>query len=1050
MTDTRLYRRSTTLRAIALLLLLVAGSGHRFVLASNAGEQFHISPTGSSSTRSHSTILAIVKAQSGLVWVAAAGGVAVYDGHRVTSYTDWIDSDGRHRALNVSAMAQTRSGILLLATHGSGLLAFDPATNGFVPARQKIPLNTTADDENITRVFVDGRGNVWLGLDSGLVTSLDEAAGLPGSYAKLDSPVADITEEADGTVYALGTDGQLAIFSRAHPTPAIVDLKALCQPSLHSLTAIHPLSGSTVLLGTRGDGLYLQDLSKGKCRKEGLSDALAGVIADTVVHDIVSDTTDDSLWIGTDRGLFHRNAGQASRFHQRNSDISNNEVTSLLSADSGLLWIGTYAGLNIGTRSLFESVTAHNQPLLSTVFAIDGNDTLGTWIATYDNLFREDPTTGQLTPIDQLFPGLDAASLGIMSLHVHQRYLYIGTRNRGLVVLDTERRRRSAYHSQSVPGLPSNSVSAILTTDAGELLVGTHGAGLAVITLWPGATRRTAVVDTADGLLHNNVTALFRHSDGRLFVASEGGLQVFHPSTGAFDDVIFTGESPGHGTVAALSLTEDSHGCLWIGTYRQGLFLLDTGHGPGQLTARPVTTGAPISKTVYALQADNSGAVWASTNRGLSRIGPDLSVHNFRYKHGLQGPDFEFGASYQATSGQIYFGGSHGYNRFDPAAFSLSSQPAPVVLTGITIAGKARALHTTAQQPASIELSHADYYVTFDFSALDYVDPDSNLYRYKLEGFDPDWVSIGNRSSATYTNLPPGNYQFRVQAANSNGVWNFDGASLALYVSPPPWRQWWAWCLYAAALLLLGRQAKRSYDRHIIHRATQQRATALALTADRALDDAQEQLEEQAQLVEAIHQFNLVRLTLLRECLARQAKTLPPPEYAALQRHICGRLSAMQCLEQALRYCHEELLANLHSYTNDLAQQLEAAHSAGERIVLVNDLPEQLLPASAALPLSIILYELLENAYAHAFAAFPEGGIVIVRAHYGDAAKGEAALFEIVDNGAGLPPAVAIDTPASPGLATVAELVRSLGGTLSVQRSKGTHYSLRVPAIGRP
>ncbi|WP_187275931.1 two-component regulator propeller domain-containing protein [Parahaliea aestuarii] len=1011
-------------------------------------ERFFISEARVSEKISRSTVLDVFKSQNNLVWIASVDGITIYDGHSVSQYKEWVDEDGISHQLNISKITETKSGVILLATYGSGLLAFDFRKKIIVPAQVKIPLDSSIAEKDISYIYVDSKGLLWLGMDSGLLTSIDVRTGFSERRAKLDGRISDIIESDLGTVYATSANGNLYTSTTKNDSSTF-DLQSICGIRPSTLEVVHSTSSSTLLLGTRGDGLFSFNEQLNRCQNDAISNLHSETLAHSIVHEIAYDKSSEVLWIGTDRGLLRHSLTDSVWFNHDNSGLTNNEVVSLHQSGSGILWIGTYGGLNIGTHSFFERYTTTHYPELSSVVSIDGDNATGTWIATYNNLFREDLASNEYSSIKRLFPDLDTSSLGIMSIHVKDNCIYVGTRSKGLLKLDLLSRKISVYSTDSQPRLPSNSVSAILSKNSDTILVGTYGSGLAVIRRSDDHTKSIEVVDSSNGLVHNNVTAIFEKSDGGFLIGSEGGLQFFYLESRNFQNIDFSRRGKGFVKVAVLSVTEDTDGRIWIGTLRNGLFVIDRSVSSESLVAVPVVSISPIGNTVYALQPDEEGAVWASTSTGISRVTSDHSVRNFRYKHGLQSPDFEFGASHKSPSGIIYFGGSNGYNRFDPSTIDLNSEPPPVLLTGVNIAGEELALNSAVHKASLIELDYTDYYVTFEFSALDFIDPGNNLYRYKLDGFDPDWVSIGNRNTATYTNLPPGDYHFLVQAANSSGVWNFDGIRLSLGVNPPPWFSWWAWCLYGVLVALMIKHAKSTYDRQLIHKAALQWAADMELTADRALDDVQEQLEEQALLVETIHRFNVDRLQLVRECLTRHAAFLPAPLDEECLYSSQKRMDAMICLEHSLLYCHEELLANMHVYVNELGNRLSTRNDANQNVVLVNNVPERLIPARFALPVSIILHELLDNAFTHAFEPAPQGGIVIVKAEYGDSLSIVQTSIEVSDNGVGLPSAIRLDAPESEGLTTVLELSEKLGGTLSVTRDAGTKFTLIVPGPGQ-
>ncbi len=188
---------------------------------------------------------------------------------------------------------------------------------------------------------------------------------------------------------------------------------------------------------------------------------------------------------------------------------------------------------------------------------------------------------------------------------------------------------------------------------------------------------------------------------------------------------------------------------------------------------------------------------------------------NYGVSDGLQSGEFNLGASYQSTSGELFFGGINGFNAFTPDRLRHASQAPPVVLTAVNVGHHPVA--GPADQTQRIRLGFRDKVLGLEFAALDYTAPDRNRFSYKLEGFDPDWVPLSGRRAATYTNLNAGHYTFRLRGANSDGRWNDQGLAVAVDVAAPPWATPWAFTGYSVflvgAMLGMARIQQRKFDR---------------------------------------------------------------------------------------------------------------------------------------------------------------------------------------------------------------------------------------------
>lgn len=250
---------------------------------------------------------------------------------------------------------------------------------------------------------------------------------------------------------------------------------------------------------------------------------------------------------------------------------------------------------------------------------------------------------------------------------------------------------------------------------------------------------------------------------------------------------------------------------LWIATRGGGLNRWDKTTGDFfHLTKKD---GLP-DDVVYGLLTDDRGNIWGSTNKGIFCMTPKVKDQSVSYTFrkftkslGLQDDEFNTGAFAKLSDGRLAFGGVNGLNIFRPSEVLQSGFTPNVFITSILVGNKTvhpndktGVLQNTIEHSSSITLHHEQDILTLEFSSLDYSDSEQNKYRYQLIGIDKDWVESGNRRTATYLHLPSGNYTFRVQGSNSQGIWSDKTASLDIRVTPPWWMTWWACLIYIVLL----------------------------------------------------------------------------------------------------------------------------------------------------------------------------------------------------------------------------------------------------------
>jgi class 3 adenylate cyclase/streptogramin lyase len=311
-------------------------------------------------------------------------------------------------------------------------------------------------------------------------------------------------------------------------------------------------------------------------------------------------------------------------------------------------------------------------------------------------------------------------------------------------------------------------------------------------------------------LSSDRVAVIYEDRQGGLWIGTyDGGLNKFDREKG---QIVHYRANPGdpnslsHDNVTAI--LEDQKGMLWIGT-AGGLNKFD----PATQTFRQYTVdqGLP-NNTVYGILEDSQGDLWISTNHGLARFNPQTEkFRNYYLNDGLQSNEFNGGAYFKSRSGEMFFGGINGFNAFFPEQVKDNPYIPPIVMTDFQIFNKSvkplekvrgkSVLTDVITETNTMTLSYRHYVFSFEFASLHYTLPEANQYAYILEGFEQDWNYVGNRRFATYTNLPSGKYTFRVKGTNSDGVWNETGAAIALTVTPPPWKTWWAYTLYGLAVI---------------------------------------------------------------------------------------------------------------------------------------------------------------------------------------------------------------------------------------------------------
>ena len=417
----------------------------------------------------------------------------------------------------------------------------------------------------------------------------------------------------------------------------------------------------------------------------------------------------------------------------------------------------------------------------------------GLWVASYNGLLRYDAQSNKHYELSEVQLENMFTNNKIMSIQIEGENIWVGYRASGLELYSTSTGATRKYNTESKPSLSSNSISRILTTSDGKTYIGTHGGGINVLS-------KDGLVNTH--LLGNErIVMLFEASDETIWVGTESKLIFLPKSSDRFLEVSLNPMGNLFQTQPlAWTIGESSSGDLWFGTMHHGLFYWpkESRYSRNFSGVTPVLgRDTPIS-TIYAIEVDHLGSIWCSTNRGLVRVNANTKEYEiFNEQHGIMETEFDHGVSHRSDQGLLYFGGSNGYIRFNPSDV-VTNIPSPRLhLNHLSLPHNSLLYPIATKNNRKVTLSYKDYFVTFAFSVLDFIDPDKNQFRYMLENFDADWIDNETRNTATYTSLPAGRYTFRVQGANSAGVWNREGISLDVEVLPPPWH---SWCIFSGKL----------------------------------------------------------------------------------------------------------------------------------------------------------------------------------------------------------------------------------------------------------
>ncbi len=775
---------------------------------------------------SQAFVYAIEQDAKGFMWFGTQEGLNRWDGYTFTVFAHDPADPGSISDESIRTLLVSSDGTLWVGTDAGGLSRYDAASETFTNFMHDPADENSLADNRVRVLFEDSEGALWIGTDG---SGLDRFDAATGSFVHYPADPADGTTLAGGSVWGMAesVDGSLWIatdtgLSRLDRdsgrfTSYRHDANDPYSLSDDRLRALFIDRQGNLWIGTEAGGLNRYD--RGSDRFERFRHAADD--PSSLSHDRVTTIFEDNagvLWVGTLGGLNAWNPVSRS-FDRYVADpgnpysLSHDTIMSLFQDRAGVLWIGSYDGLcrwNPATRAMlhFRHEAGDEYSLSENTVTTFAEDPTGRiWVGTFGGgISVLDRPSGRFSVLRH--DPADSATLSgdrVMALHVSRGAAWAGMRAAGLNRIDLESGEivRFRHDPEDPDSLSADGVTYVLEGRNGDLWVATFGGGLNLLDRATGTFRHFRHdPEQADSLSNDRVLVLFEDSAGVLWAGTYGGgLNRYDPASGTF--ARFTA-ADGLAGDEIYMLQEDVRGDLWIGVKGLGLNRWPRDareRGEASFDHLTEIDGLP-SSTVYSGQWDSAGHLWLSSARGLSRLDVDtLEFRNYDTSHGLQGYEFNLAAGYRAANGELFFGGMNGFNAFQPGSLNGNQTPPPVVISSVLTFNEP--LDLVIDNDTSIELTHDQDVVGFEFAALDFAAPGKNRFMYRLDGVDEEWIDAGTRRYASYNNLAHGDYTFRVRAANYNGIWSEADATLGLTITPAWWNSPFAYLVYVLTLSAL-------------------------------------------------------------------------------------------------------------------------------------------------------------------------------------------------------------------------------------------------------
>ena len=765
---------------------------------------------------SHASVMDILQDHHGFMWFATQEGLNRFDGYDFVIYEhDYRDATSLADDW-VWSLCLDDDNNIWIGTNNGGLNYFDQNTKSFLNWRHDASDQRSLSSNDVRVVFLDSKKRLWVGTSAGLnrkvigenhferYLAADDGVSLP------HESVTAIFEDSMGQIW-VGTEVGLARFDAATNSFFSYQHDPVDSSSLSDshIRVIKEYEGE-LWIGTQSGGVNRYSPRANKFHHYRADAQSSGSLQSGLIRDIQIDH-ENTIWIGTDKGLSEWQPAEdnfVTYLHEPEDvkSLSGNRVDSIFQDASNVLWVGSYEGVdrwNYLSGAFAYYTQADGQLNSDVVVSLAQSDNGSLWVGTYGaGLNRLDMNAaGGYEASDFLLPLADQR---VMALWAEgDKNLWIGTRTAGLCQFGVLSGDLSCmvHEEGNQNSLSANGITAIYGEED-VIWVGTYGGGLNRIDrITQKITHYRHAAEDIHSLGSDRVLAIYRDSFGILWVGAEGGgLNLLDEVNHKFDRFQANENDPDAvSNDTAWEIFESSDGTLWIGTLNGGVnfwHIDDRYRGEIKFQHLDRINGLQ-SNTIYGILEDDQGAIWMSGNRGLVQIDPStMQLQIYDQHNGTRGDEFNFGARLKDKNGRLLFGGAKGLLAVKPSDIHPNLIVPPVFINGNSSLNESVFAHSTQGSPSNITLGYDERMITFNFAALDYASPDKNQYEYQLVGFDENWIQAQGFRRATYTNIPAGDYTFRVKASNSDKVWNLDGAAINLSVVPAPWLSWWAYLIY--------------------------------------------------------------------------------------------------------------------------------------------------------------------------------------------------------------------------------------------------------------
>jgi len=780
---------------------------------------------GTSEGLSQINVNAIIQDSRGFMWIGSRNGLNRYDGYKFISYR--FDSQNKNSISNnmITDIVEDHDGNIWAATQG-GINKYERNTGNFVRYMHDDHNPNSIANNIVNRLTFASDGKLWIATQNGGLDCLDtrknifqhhlHSASDPNSIN--DNNIRTVFEDSQHNLWVGTTFGGLNLYDRKKNVfsnfqyhDPITKIAAG-----NNVICIIENNKDQLWIGTQEDGLFLFDKRNKSYKQYKHAENSPNSISSNTIYSLRKDVA-GKLWVGTENGGLSILDIKTDKFNNYyhdevdNNSINGNSIYAICRDKMDNMWLGTFnGGVNLFKKSTASfTLYRHNSSPSSLsnnyVLSLFEDKEKNIWVGTDGGgINKFDPQTGKFLNYKHQ-SGSKTDLVGNYVLVVNQDEddnLWVGTWGSGISVFNpkTQTFNNFSKDPKNANGLSGNNVYNLIHTRDKKTWISVFGNGL---DCYDKATKTFKNfkfdVNNPHGISSNYIYSLCEDRKGNLWIGtSDAGLDLMDRKTNTFTHFQHNEKRNSIGNNGVTDILEDKQGNLWLCTLSGlDIFNPETKH----FTVFTKKDGLP-SDIAYAVREDGNGKFWISTNGGLSVYDPiSNKFKNYTTEDGIQGDEFKPHSALKTTDGKLYFGGINGFNAFYPDQIQNPVSFSPLMITSFQVFNKPLLMAKDSSDPSalkqdisdtkSITLSYKQSVISLDYTSLDFGSPDKKQYAFKLDNFDPEWNYVGSRNTASYTNLPPGKYLFKIKYKNSAGLWSPVKDSLLITIVPPFWATWW-------------------------------------------------------------------------------------------------------------------------------------------------------------------------------------------------------------------------------------------------------------------